>query len=197
MKAGISDHHITPEGFLKVVANAQASTSGDAIVATDYASDGIVAGYWFLTERNYTINNGATLNIVYDYTTYIPGQGQSGLIYVLPPFFHTTAGPVVVNVYRGTDYAGGTAQKFINPNTTAPKAESGTTILVGATGSTKGTLSMEYLVGGQSQGANSAAGDSTALAFFIRPNTGKTLIEIVNQSGSTIQFHNGQVIYEL
>jgi hypothetical protein len=56
---------------------------------------------------------------------------------------------------------------------------------------------MEYLVGGQAHGNNSAQGDATGISFFIRDNTKKSLVEIVNNSGSAITFHYGQMLYEI
>ena len=53
------------------------------------------------------------------------------------------------------------------------------------------------LVGGASQGNNSASGSATGLGFFIRPPTDKTLVEIVNNSGSDISFNYSQVLYEI
>ena len=151
----------------------------------------------FFFEKNISILSGATTYILFDYTTYIKKPGQAGLIYVLPPFFHTTVGPVSVNLYRDTDYAGGTKFDATNPNTLATKKTSETTLTINPTGSTKGTLALEYLIGGQSQGANSASGDSTGISFFIRDNTKKSLVEIVNTSGSAITFHYGQMLYEI
>lgn len=175
----------------------QLSVSGDALLTTSYADDGITSGKGYIFEKNFTIASGATLNIVYDYTTYTPSGTQFGQVYVMPPTFSTTAGPVTVSVYRGTDYAGGTEFDAINPNTTVANTTSETTFTYGATGTVKGTLVLDYLVGGASQGNQSASGATSGLAFFIRGTTQKTLFEIVNSSGSSITFHFGQVIYEI
>lgn len=185
------------DGAVRANLPGQLSASGDAIVATSYADDGITRGQAYLFEKNFAIGSGTTLNILFNYTTYTPSGSQIGQIYVMPPTFSTTAGPVTVNIYRGTDYTGGTEFDALNPNTLAPNTTSETTLTTGPTGSVKGTLVLEYLVGGASQGNQSASGSASGIAFFVRDNTTKTLIEIVNSSGSAITFHFGQVFYEI
>lgn len=182
---------------VNLVGREQSSFSGDGIVTTDYGNNAIVKGDGFTFEKLFTILSGATLYVLVDYTTYTPGLNKSGNIFILPPVFRTTAGPAIVTVYRGTDYAGGTEFSAINPNTTAAKSTSGTTFTAGATGTTKGDVVLEYLVGGDSLGVNRAAGDATGLAFFVRNNTNKTLVEIDNQSGVDIQFTYSQLLFEV
>lgn len=179
------------------VSKSQCSVSGDALLTTSYGDDGVVQGKAFVFDRNFTIGTGATLYILLDYTTYKPNPDQAGLIYILPPIFTTSAGPVKVQIYRETNYSGGTKIPAYNPNTTALKTSSATTITSGATGSDKGTLALEYLVGGDSQGNNSANGSASGLAFYIRKNTGKTLVEVVNLAGKEITFNNSQLLYEI
>ena len=177
--------------------SSQCSFSSDAILATTYANDGIVRGLGFVYEKNFAIANGATLYVLHDYTGYVPAQGQLGQIYVMPPQFSCSKGPVLVSVYRGTNYTGGTPFTSLNANTTSPKTQSGTIHTSGATGTVKGTLVLEYLVGTDAQGGSADGGQAIGLEFFIRPNTGKTLVEIVNNSGSNITFHYAQVMYEI
>lgn len=195
--AQIADKHCETDGTVKANLLKQLSASGDALVSTSYADDGLTRGKAYLFEKNFAIGSGTTLNILFDYTTYTPSGTQIGQVYVMPPTFSTTVGPVNVNIYRGTDYTGGTEFDAINPNTLVANTTSGTTLRTGPTGSVKGTLVLEYLIGGASQGNQSASGSSSGLAFFIRDNTSKTLIEIVNNSGSAITFHFGQVFYEI
>lgn len=176
----------------------QCSTSGDAVLTTTYADDFTTRGKSFLFERNISISNGGTAYVLFDYRTYTPDPGDSGLVFIFPPSFATTAGPVTVKLYRDTGYSGGTPVTVSNPNTLAPKRTAGTTIAIGPTGSDKGTLAMEYLVGGGSGGVgNSMPGNTTGLSFFIRNNTKKSLVEIVNGAGSDITFHYGQILYEI
>ncbi len=139
---------------------------------------------------------GAILHILFDYSTYIPGPTDFGKVFILPPSFATTAGPVIVRLWRGSDYSGGTPFFAYNPNITAVKTQSATTLTVGPTGNNKGTVALEYLIGGDSQGNQAASGAATGLSFFIRSNSGKALVEIENLSGSAITFHYGQVLYE-
>jgi len=175
----------------------QSSYSGDGIVTTDYARDGVIRGVGFGFERNFAIANGATLNILIDYTTFIPTSSMMGQIVVMPPFFQTSVGPVTVNIYRNTKYSGGTPFECINLNTLSKKRTSATTFTTGPTGSVKGDVVLEYLVGGVSQGNQSASGTAGGIAFFLRPNKSKTLIEVVNGAAADIVFHFAQVIYEI
>ena len=173
------------------------SNNETGLVTTSYADDGVVRGSSFVFEKNFTIANSGTLYILVDYSTYAPTSAQKGLVFVYPPDFGTTAGTVVVNVYRGTNYAGGTEFDAINPNTTASKTTSGTTLTYRATGSKKGDVVLNYLVGSSSTNQNSGGGSNTGMQFFIRPNTDKTLVEIVNDSGEEITFHYGQGLFEI
>ena len=175
----------------------QSSHSGTAIIHTPYADNSIVCGCGFIFEKNLDIASAASLYVLFDYSTYVPAAGKKGIIHVLPPVFGTTAGAVIVNVFRGTNYTGGTEIDIINPNTTATKTTSGTTLTYGATGSEKGTEVLNYLVGATATNQNSGGGSSTGVSFFIRPNTGKTLVEIVNESGENITFHYGQAMFEI
>jgi hypothetical protein len=172
----------------------QTSFSGDAILQTGYADDGIVRGIGFVIAKNFTIANAGTLYILFDYTPHTAG---AGLIYVMPPMFEASSGKCLVNVYRGTNYAGGTAFKAYNANQLASKAESSTVLTSGPTGTNKGTLALEFLVGQDSQGAFRGGGTSQDISFYVRDNTAKTLVEIVNLSGQEITFHYGQVFYEI
>lgn len=182
---------------INLVGKEQASFSGDAVLTTGYDDDSIVRGLGFTFEKNFSILSGATLNILVDYSAWAPEEDEYGLIYILPPVFRTTAGPVIVNVYRGTDYTGGTEFDAINPNTTASKTTSGTTFTSGATGSTKGDIVLEYLVGGAGIGPANTAGSSTGLGFFIRTASDKTLVEVVNNSGNDITFNYSQLLFEI
>jgi len=148
-------------------------------------------------EKNFDIASAASLYVLFDYTSYVPIEGKKGIIHVLPPVFGTTAGAVAVNVYRGTNYTGGTEFDVINPNTTATKITSGTTLTFGATGDDKGTEVLNYLVGATATNQTSGGGSSTGVSFFIRPNTGKTLVEIINESGENVTFHYGQALFEI
>jgi hypothetical protein len=176
----------------------QASFSGDAVKITSYGDDFTVQGGAFTFEKNIAIASGATKYILFDYTTFTPDPNtQIGQVYVFPPQFSTTSGPVDVDVYRGTNYTGGTEFDAINPNTLAPKTTSETTLTLDPTGTVKGTLSLEYLVGTQGQGSASGGGSNNGLSFFIRGNVQKTLVEIVNRSGNAITFHYAQTFFEI
>jgi len=184
-------------GILAKITKEQSSFSGDALLQTNYADDFTVRGNAFLFEKIITIASGESAFVLWDYTTFLPAPGQIGQVFVYKPFFETTAGPVTVNLYRGTNYAGGTQFLAYNPNTNHAKQSSSTTLTLGPTGTVKGTLSMEYLVGGQGLGNQSGAGSTAGLSFFIVNNTRKSLVEIVNGSGKEIKFHYGQMLYEI
>jgi hypothetical protein len=197
MNVSIGQLNCIDGGILKTINQSQASYSGDALLTTSYGDDTTARGKAFLLEKSFTIASAGTLHLLFDYTTFTPSSGELGIVYVLPPNIATTAGPVDLFLYRGTDYTGGTPIPFINPNTLAAKTVSETTVTSGPTGSVKGNLSLTYLVGGQSQGNQSASGSSTGTSFFILNNTKKSLVEIVNRSGQEITFHYGQILFEL
>jgi len=175
----------------------QTSYSGDALLTTGYGDDFTTRGNAFLFETNIIILSGGTAYVLFDYTTFVPLPGQIGQVFIYPPTFQTTAGPVTIQLYRDTEYTGGTPIVVSNPNTLVQKKVAGTTIAVGPTGSVKGTVGPSYLVGGASQGNQNGAGSTSGLSFFIRDNKKKSLVEIVNSSGSSITFHYGQILYEI
>ena len=173
--------------------NSQCSFSGDGILATTYIDDYTVRGAAFLFQKNYTIADAGTLYILIDYTTY---TGANSLVFVRPAVFSTTYGPVIARVYRGTNYSGGTEEHAYNLNTVIG-GESQTTITSGATGTTKGTVAQEWLVGFGSTNQSSGGGSVTVDANIIRDNTSKSLIEIVNNSGNEITFNIVQELLEI
>ena len=180
----------------------RASISKDAWLSTTYADDFIVRGKAFTISKNFTIAVSGVLRILVDYTTFIPAADELGQIFVFPPVFSTTAGPVTVDVYRDTDYTGGTEAVVFNPNTTVQKTLAGLTLTTGnttqITGSVKGDIVLQYLVGLATPGVSGASGGAaTGLSFLISRNTDKTLLEVTNASGAEITFHYGQVFYEI
>ena len=169
------------------------SFSKNAQVVTSFENDYGVRGNGFPLQKNFTIASAATLFVLIDYTTY---SNDDGFIFILPPVFTASAGKVIVNVYRGTDYSGGTEIE-VNSNNTIIGNVLETTITHGATGSDKGTSSLEYLVGASSTNQNSGGGISAIGPPFIRNNCCKTLVEIINQSGEEIVFNYSQMFYEI
>jgi hypothetical protein len=163
-----------------------------------YQENQILKGNGFLIEKNFAIPNGGSLFVLIDYSAFVTTPGQKGVVFVYPPNLSTTAGTVIVQIYRGTDYSGGEQFYAINPNTTSKKRVSGTRFSQNPTGSVKGTLVVEYIVGGGgTEGGRSTPGETSGLAFFVQKNTGKTLIEVINESGAAIKTHYGQIIVEL
>ena len=173
--------------------SSQKSNAGDAVLTTDYDGDYTVKGNGFLLQKNFAIASGATLLILLDYTTYT-GTGKS--IFLKPAVFSTTHGPVKVTVYRGANYTGGTAVPAYNMNTIIG-GESKTTITQGPTGTVKGTPVQEWLVGSGATNQSSGGGATEVKANIIRPNSGKTLMEIVNESGNAITFNLVQQLFEI
>lgn len=183
----------------------RSSNVGDAHLMTTYADDYMARGYGFAIEEVFEIASGTSLFLNIDYTTYtdfsfsccdnirIP---RKGWVFILPPNMITSAGPVVVDVYRGGDYSGGSAVLYSSRNTLSD-VEPQITITQGATGTDKGTLSLQYLVGGD---ATFFARGGAAMAPnipFLRDNTDTTLVEIRNESGYAIFFGYNQVFYEI
>lgn len=181
------------------------SNTNDATLITTYQNDYIARGYGFALEDVFTIASGSSMNLLIDYTTYtdlndstvdLVHQGRFGTVFVLPPQMSTTAGPVVVSVYRGGDYSGGTPTLYSKRNTLSD-VEPQITITKDATGTDKGTLSLQYLVGSLGNFFNQGGGSSQPNIPFIRDNQDTTLVEIVNNSGEEIQFSWNQIFYEI
>jgi len=172
---------------------AQASYSGDALLVTDYAMDGIFQGFEYLIQKNFTIAASGTLNILVDYTTY---TGLNKRVIIKPATYTTTYGPVLVSITRGTDYSGGTPIPAYNLNTIIGGI-SKTTFTHGATGTEKGTVTQEFIIGYGSTNQSSGGGTGTTDVLIIRGNTGKTLIEIMNNSGNEITFNFLQELFEI
>jgi hypothetical protein len=172
---------------------AQASESGDALLVTDYSMDGIFKGVEFLIQKNFTIAASGTLNILVDFTTY---TGLNKRVVIKPASYTTTSGPVVVSITRGTNYTGGTPIPAYNLNTLIG-GTSKTTFTYGATGTVKGTVTQELVIGYGSTNQSSGGGTMTTDVLILRGNTGKTLIEVTNNSGAEITFNFLQELFEI
>lgn len=172
---------------------AQASSSGDAVLTTDYASDFIFQGVEFLVQKNFTIAASGSLLILVDFTTY---TGLDRTIVIKPASYCTTFGPVIVNIYRGTDYSGGTPMPAYNLNTKIG-GTSKTTFTEGPTGVSKGTATQELVIGYGSTNQSSGGGTLRTDVLIVRDNSTKTLVEILNQSGEIITFNFLQELFEI
>ena len=174
------------------------SYSGDAIKHTSYADDAITTGFGFLVEKNINIPASSTRYMLLDYTGYSPTEEwQTGRVFIFPPTISVSKGALIVNVYRGTDYVGGDTFSCINPNTIASKSESGTVWTLDPTGSDRGILSLQYLIGVSGTNQSSGGGNAEGLSFFIRPNTGKTLVEMVSDETDPVTLNYGQLLFEI
>ncbi|MCP4394964.1 MAG: hypothetical protein GY804_11965 [Alphaproteobacteria bacterium] len=169
------------------------SHSKDGQVVTSYADNYGVKGNGFTLQRNFAIASGASLYILIDYTTFTK---PTGFIFVQPPIFSAGAGEVLVNVYRGSDYSGGSVIEVLSNNTVINNTME-TTITENPTGTVLGDSVLEYLVGSKSTNQNSGGGSISIGPPFIRNNTGKTLVEIVNNSGENTTFNYSQVFFEI
>ena len=172
---------------------AQASFSADAILTTEYATDSIFKGVEFLIQKNFTIAASGTLLILIDFTTY---TGIDRTVVIKPASYCTTYGPVLVNIYRGTDYSGGTQIYAYNLNTKVG-GTSKTTLTSGPTGSVKGTVTQEFVVGYGSTNQSSGGGSMKTDTLIVRDNKTKTLIEVINNSGTEITFNFLQEFFEI
>ncbi len=172
---------------------AQASDSGDALLITDYATDGIFKGVEFLIQKNFTIAAAGILLILVDFTTY---SGLNKRVIIKPATYTTTYGPVLVSITRGTNYSGGTPIPAYNLNTIIG-GTSKTTFTYGATGTEKGTVTQEFIIGYGSTNQSSGGGTASSDVLIVRGNTGKTLIEVTNNSGNEITFNFLQELFEI
>lgn len=178
------------------------SVSGDALKNTSYADDALTAGYGFVFEKNFTITGSSTRYLLIDYSQYVPTEPwQTGRVFIFPPSMNTSSSYCMVNVYRDTNYIadGGTRLYPLNANTMpeVTKTTSGTVWTVDPTGTDKGDIVLEYLVGTASTNQSGGGGTAQGLSFFIRPNTSKTLVEVVNGNGDGIILHYGQLLFEI
>lgn len=176
----------------------RSSFSGDATVTTDYAGDTIARGKGFEVSTVITIAIGATADVILNYAAYTDTTDRQGVIVITPPYFSSTAGPVVISVRRDPVFTAGTgtAIRTIRKNTLIenyPQVE----WLLNPTITDIGADPFEYLVGTQGRGNNPGGGASTAGAPFFRGNSSATLVRIDNQSGAEIQFYYNQVWYEI
>lgn len=169
------------------------SFTKNAHLATDQRTNSVFKGVKFLIQKNFSIAASGSLYILIDYTTYL-GDGKQ--IVIEPATFSSSYGPVIVNIYRGTDYTGGTPIPAYNVNTLIG-TKSQTTFTQGATGTAKGTVTQEFLVGSGSTNQSSGGGAATSAGLIVRGNDGKTLIEILNESGETATVNFLQEFYEI
>ena len=181
------------------------TNAGDALLSSTYDGDYLARGYAFALEGNFAIATGTTLYMLIDYTTYDDFSfanvdnirtARNGVVFIMPPRMATTDGPVQVNVYRGTNYTGGTATLYSKRNTISD-IDPQITITTGATGDDKGILALSYLVGRSTTNQSSGGDTASGSVPFIRSNEGVTLVEIVNESGVDIIFSYGQTFYEI
>ena len=187
-----------PDSYVYRLIEQRSSFSGDAMLATDYANDGIAKGQAF--EISYTINipAGQTRFVWINYAAYTdlsplePYFGQRlGTVVVLPPTYTCSAGPVQVNVRRDPTVTPDTGAliRTVRKNTTVanfPQVE----WRFQPTVTDQGADPFNYLAmpGFDTQG--------TGLPFY-RGNTSSTLVEVVNNSGEATVFYYGQVWYEI
>lgn len=183
----------------------QSNNNRKALLSTGVEDDYVDRGYGFAVDQNFSITSGSTLYILVDFTTYTDfsvsntdnrGTDREGTIIATPPHFVTTAGPVIINVYTGSDYSGGSSISYSKLNTNSTKS-SQVTITSGATGSNKGTNELSYIIGSAGVGTASGGGGASGHVVFLRNNTETTLLEINNESGTDITFHYGQVFFEV
>lgn len=165
------------------------SVDGVSLITNSQIEELVKLGRLYTIQTVLTINNSTTKYLLFDPTLVIPNLPDFlGNVIAFPFRLKTTAGPITVCLYAGTDYAEGTLQPLINRNANSPNT-SLTTIKADPTGSNKGTLLFKYLVGQASQTAVfPGGGDGETDLPFILDITKKMLLEIPNNSGENIQF---------
>ena len=174
------------------------SFSGDAVKTTSYADDSITAGNGFVVEKNINITASSSRYMLIDYSKYsITESWQSGRVFIFPPSMNTSLGSIIVEVYRDTTYTTGSVFSSTNPNTLAPKTESGTEWSLDPVAGSVGDLVLEYVVGVEGTNQSSGGGTAQGLSFFIRSNTDKTLVKFTNNENSDAILHYGQLFFEI
>jgi hypothetical protein len=148
-------------------------------------------GCEFFHQDFYSIADTASINFLIDYNKHTSGKQQ---IIVIPGYFHSTYGPVEIQIYRGSEYTGGVAVPFYCTNTDINNVME-TEVTIGASGDNKGTQT-EGRIAGTGATNQSSGGASTQFGTEFIRGGGKTLIEITNKSGKTTQVTYGQIFYE-
>ena len=150
-------------------------------------------GREFLHQNVYNMSIVASMNFLIDYTQH---TSNKGIIIAIPAFYDTTYGPVRINVYRQSEYDGGSSVNFYCSNTIKNTIME-TKVYSGATGTEKGILTESRNAGHGATNQSSGGDSSISGTEFIRGNLGKTLIEITNNSGENIELTFAQTFYEI
>lgn len=163
-------------GFL----NSQLSFSKDALLATNYLDDYIVRGNVF----NITLVQAFTAGTPIYFTSEYMGATDISL-FLLPIKINPTEGYLILNIYEGSDYTGGTPVESVNRNRLSSKTAD-VDVNVGATGTTEGTLiqSIVYGVAGTNQSAG--GGSDTAFESLILNTSTKYLFELTLSETATV-----------
>lgn len=167
------------------------SLSGDAWLTANYTDDGISRGFGHQVRRVLSIPNTGTYKIVFD-TTAALGMG----IFILPLVLVATGGPVVVQTYPISSYAGGTilpATPLNYINGIAAKS----LIKHGITSSDTSTDLREYLLGSDGKQGDARAGTGGGSVPLIMPGGTIFCMEIDNNYSSAVQFVADLVWFEL
>jgi len=162
---------------------------------------GIKDYLWVLKEQGkefyhqgiYEIADSSSINFLIDFSGHTSNKKQ---IIAIPAVYHTLYGSVKVQVYRNTNYTGGSVVPFYCTNTIINSTME-TVVKTGASGETQGVLTEARNVGVGATN-HSSGGDASSVGIeFIRPSTSKTLIVITNNSGETTEVTFAQVFYEI
>lgn len=145
------------------------------IRASSYATDYVYQGKCFSISQRFTIVPDTNLIILFD-PTGCAVKGKEVSVY--PPVFSGIGGPVNVDLYAGTDYAGGTLCTIMKR---AYYGNNNCSIITyGAEGSYKGLKFSENMILADKKGG----GSTSDLLEFVPPQSSKILIELDNTDTS-------------
>lgn len=153
--------------------------------ATEDKKGFVTAGYDFdfiFQGRAFSFN--ALFDVATTPNTFILLDPTSVDYLIAFPFsFKAEDGPFIVSLYVGTDYTGGTPVFTYNRNSLSSNTTSAV-ITSGASGSSKGTMISQFLIGTGGGPLSSAGGEGGDKLPFIANTDYKYLLELDNQSAT-------------
>lgn len=159
------------------------SYSGDAILATTYLDDNIVAGNVYSITISQSMTEETAIYFTSEYTT-----PTINAAFLLPICIHPVSGYAVLNIYEDTGYTGGDAITPTNRNRTSGNTAE-VTVKLGAAGESKGTLILTCVFGTEGSGlpiGGHGGGDGGSANSLIM-NLGKRyLYELTNSETAVV-----------
>ena len=165
------------------------SGDGSGFVTTTFGDDYAFRGNGFTINNHITMAGSQTLNFLID----MSNVDSQKTVFSLPIFVASGSNKVVVKVYEGADYSGGTPITAFNINRNSETALQ-TVITAGASDDVggKGTQFRTHVA----FASNKVSEQSTGLSFIVLNKAQKYLIELVNSEATTTDVEYDSILYE-